>query len=191
MRGQIAHVSVSKKTRAMPHAPWQLFSHPCFIIDCFRWADNFSACWNSSDLVWSHLITSSPNYLWLVIMSSWNLGEDLSMGKPSKSFQNSSFYDRCPLGSGRHRVRLLDLLTFSYSPTRATRDIVVEGNELKELVEVKTLWKAILELSWVMPHSGFGATLKPDPLGKFDPPSNFFLQTLQIFSTKWSFGIPP
>ena len=41
---------------------------------------------------------------------------------------------------------LLDLPTFSYSPTRATRDIVVEGNELEELEEVKTLWKAILEL---------------------------------------------
>ena len=66
---------------------------------------------------------------------------------------------------------LIALPTFSYSPTRATRDIVVEGNELEE---VKTLWKAILELGWVMPHSGFGATLNPDPLRKFDPPSKFF-----------------
>ena len=41
---------------------------------------------------------------------------------------------------------MIDLPTFSYSPTRATRDIVVEGNELEELEEVKTLWKAILEL---------------------------------------------
>ena len=41
---------------------------------------------------------------------------------------------------------LIDLPTFSYSPTRANRDIVVEGNELEELEEVKTLWKAILEL---------------------------------------------
>ena len=46
--------------------------------------------------------------------------------------------------------RLIDCLialpTISYSPIRATRDIVVEGNELEELEEVKTLWKAILEL---------------------------------------------
>ena len=41
---------------------------------------------------------------------------------------------------------MIDLLTFSYSPTRASRDIVVEGNELEELEEVKILWKAILEL---------------------------------------------
>ena len=41
---------------------------------------------------------------------------------------------------------LIDLLTFSYRPTRATRDIIIEGNELEELEEVKTLWKAILEL---------------------------------------------
>ena len=32
-----------------------------------------------------------------------------------------------------------------------------------------------------MPHSGFGATLKPDPLRKFDPTQDFFLQTLQFF----------
>ena len=38
---------------------------------------------------------------------------------------------------------LIDLPTFSYCPTRATRDIVVEGNELEE---VKPLRKAILEL---------------------------------------------
>ena len=61
-----------------------------------------------------------------------------------------SFHDRCPLGSGRHRVKklldcLLDLLTFSYSQTRG-RDIFMEGNELEELEEVKKLWKAILEL---------------------------------------------
>ena len=41
---------------------------------------------------------------------------------------------------------LLALPTFSYSPTRATRDIVVEGNELDELEEVKTIKKAIPEL---------------------------------------------
>ena len=38
---------------------------------------------------------------------------------------------------------LLALPTFSYSPTRATRDIVVEGDELEE---VKTIKKTILEL---------------------------------------------
>ena len=41
---------------------------------------------------------------------------------------------------------LIVLPTFSYSPSRATRDIVVEGNDLEELEEVKTLRKAILEL---------------------------------------------
>ena len=34
---------------------------------------------------------------------------------------------------------LLALLTFSYSPTRATTEIAVEGDELKKLKEVKTL----------------------------------------------------
>ena len=53
----------------------------------------------------------------------------------------SHFHDRCPLGSGRHRVKilidcLLALPTFSYSPTRATRDIVVEGDELEEVKTV-------------------------------------------------------
>ena len=94
------------------------------------------------------------------------------------------FYGRCPLGSGRHRVKkllawLLDLPTFSSSPTRATKDIVVEGDKLEE---VKTVSKAILEPGWVMPHSGFGATLNPDCLKKIDPPSlpqDF--QTLQFF----------
>ena len=42
---------------------------------------------------------------------------------------------------------LIALPTFSYSPTRATRDIVIEGDELDELKEVKTIKKAILELS--------------------------------------------
>ena len=69
---------------------------------------------------------------------------------------------------------LIDLPTFSYSPTRTTRDIVMEGNELEEIEEIKTLWKAILELCWVMPHSDFGATLNPDHLRKFDPPPKFF-----------------
>ena len=38
---------------------------------------------------------------------------------------------------------LIALPTFSYSPTRATRDIVMEGDELEE---VKTIKKTILEL---------------------------------------------
>ena len=41
---------------------------------------------------------------------------------------------------------LLDLPTFSYIPTKATRDIVVEGDELDVLEEVKTRKKTILEL---------------------------------------------
>ena len=54
------------------------------------------------------------------------------------------FHDRCPPGSGRHRVKILidcliDLPAFSYSPTKATRDIVVEDFDLEELEEVKTL----------------------------------------------------
>ena len=39
---------------------------------------------------------------------------------------------------------LTDLPTFSYSPTRAARDIVME---VEEVEKVKTLYKAILELS--------------------------------------------
>ena len=35
---------------------------------------------------------------------------------------------------------------FSYSPARATRYMVMEGDELNELEEVKTIKKAILEL---------------------------------------------
>ena len=109
------------------------------------------------------------------------------------------FYDRCPLVSGRHRVKILPaclidwliaLPTFSYSRTRATRDIIVEGDELEELEEVKTIKKTILELGWVMPHSGFGATLNPDPLKKNFPPPKFFFSHSK-FSTKWYFGIPP
>ena len=85
---------------------------------------------------------------------------------------HSIFHDRCPLGSGHHRVKiliacliacLLDSPTFSYSPARAYGDIVVEGDVLEE---VKTIKKTILELIWVMPHSGFGATLNPDPSKK-------------------------
>ena len=49
---------------------------------------------------------------------------------------------------------LLALPTFSFSPTKATRDIVMEGDELNVLEEVKTIRKTILELGWVMPHSG-------------------------------------
>ena len=41
---------------------------------------------------------------------------------------------------------LLDLPTFSYSPTTATRDIIVEGDELDVLEEAKTIKKTILEL---------------------------------------------
>ena len=41
---------------------------------------------------------------------------------------------------------MLVLPTFSYNPTRATRDIVVEGDELDELKEVKTIKKTILDL---------------------------------------------
>ena len=40
-----------------------------------------------------------------------------------------------------------------------------------------------------MPHSGFGATLNPNPFQKISPAQVFF-QTLQFFSTKGSFGIP-
>ena len=56
---------------------------------------------------------------------------------------------------------LLALPTFSYSPTRAPRDILVEGDEFEE---VKTVKKAILELSLVRPLSGFGVTLNPAPI---------------------------
>ena len=41
-----------------------------------------------------------------------------------------------------------------------------------------------------MPHSGFGATLNPDPLRKFDPHPSFFLQTLQIFLLNNLLGFP-
>ena len=68
---------------------------------------------------------------------------------------------------------MLDLPTFSYSSTRPTKDIVGEGDELEE---VKTIEKAILELGSVMPHSGSGAILNPDPLKKFDPAPKFFFQ---------------
>ena len=69
---------------------------------------------------------------------------------------------------------LLALPTFSYSPTRAPRDIVLKGDELNEQEEFKRVLKAILELSLVMPHSGFSATLNPDPLKRFDPSKYFF-----------------
>ena len=57
---------------------------------------------------------------------------------------HNCFHDRCPLGSGRHRVKNLDCLiacllalpTFSYGPTRAPRDIIVEGDELEEVKTV-------------------------------------------------------
>ena len=68
---------------------------------------------------------------------------------------------------------LLALPTFSYSPTRAPRDIVLKGNEINEQEEVKRVLKAILELGPEMPRSGFGAILDPDLLKRFDPPHNF------------------
>ena len=86
--------------------------------------------------------------------------------------------------SGCHRVKMLtawliDLPTFFYSPTRATRDIVMKDDDLEE---VKTVYMAILELDWVLPHSGFGATLNPINVKKIDPSpmlysrhANFFL----------------
>ena len=57
----------------------------------------------------------------------------------------------------------------------------MKGNELNEQEEVKRVLKAILELGLVMPHSGFGATLDPDPLKKFDPPTKFFPDTPNFF----------
>ena len=53
----------------------------------------------------------------------------------------------------------------------------MKGDELDEQEEVKRALKAILELGLVMPHSGFGATLDPDPLKKIDPLPNFFSDT--------------
>ena len=89
------------------------------------------------------------------------------------------FHDRCPLGSGGHRVKnlacLIDLPTFSKSLSRVTGDIVGEVDELKK---VKTLLKAIPELGWVMPHSGFGTTLNPTHLNKFAPLKKKFLPTI-------------
>ena len=55
--------------------------------------------------------------------------------------------------------------------------------------EVKRVLKAILELGLVMPHSGFSATLDPDPLKRFDP-SKFFFQTLKIFLLNDLLGFP-
>ena len=77
---------------------------------------------------------------------------------------------------------LLALPNFSYSPTRAPRDIVLKGEEFNEQEEVKRVLRTILELGLVMPHLGFGATLDPDPFKKFTHHPIFF-QTLQIFST--------
>ena len=42
-----------------------------------------------------------------------------------------------------------------------------------------------------MPHSGFGATLNPDPSKKNLPPTQVFFQTFQFFSTELSFEITP
>ena len=57
----------------------------------------------------------------------------------------------------------------------------MKGDEFDEQEEVKRALKAILELGLVMPHSGFGATLDPDPLKKFDPPTKFFPDTPNFF----------
>ena len=56
----------------------------------------------------------------------------------------------------------------------------MKGDELNEQEEVKRALKTILELGLVMPHSGFGATLDPDPLKRNNPTPNFY-QTLQIY----------
>ena len=58
----------------------------------------------------------------------------------------------------------------------------MKGDELDEQEEVKRVLKAILELGLVMPHSGFGATLNPDPLKRFDPPPNFKCVTISIIA---------
>ena len=50
-------------------------------------------------------------------------------------------------------------------------DIIVKDDELEE---VKTVYKAILEIDWVMPHSGFGATLNPVPLKNLPPTQVLF-----------------
>ena len=63
----------------------------------------------------------------------------------------------------------------------------MEGDELEE---VKTIEKAILELGSVMPHSGSGAILNPDPLKKFDPAPKFLFQTLKIFLLNDLLGYP-
>ena len=105
----------------------------------------------------------------------------------------TSFVFWQPLSSGRHRVKtliwfpfysihlaklkpclhtyawcLLASLTSYHNLTRVTGDIVLGVNELKE---VKTLYVAFLELGWLMPRSGSGATPNIDPLEKdFLPP---------------------
>ena len=108
-----------------------------------------------------------------------------------KSLNVLSFHDRCPLGSGRHRDKILLAWLicplFPIDQLELRRDIVVKGDELQE---VKTVKKTNLELGWVMPHSAFGATLNPDPSKNFTPHPNFFSDTPN-FSTKWSFGITP
>ena len=40
----------------------------------------------------------------------------------------------------------------------------MKGDELNEQEEVKRVLRTILELSLVMQHLGFGATLDPDPI---------------------------
>ena len=57
----------------------------------------------------------------------------------------------------------------------------MKGDEFDEQEEVKRALKAILELGLVMSHSGFGATLDPDPLKKFDPPTKFFFIHSKFF----------
>ena len=80
----------------------------------------------------------------LTLLASYLLGSSEQKYLPSTLFFTTAAHWVVVVIESKNL--LLDLLTFSYSPTRATRDIVVEGNELEELEEVKTLWKASLEL---------------------------------------------
>ena len=90
------------------------------------------------------------------------------------------FYDRCPLGSGRHRDKMLIALFahFFLQPNQSYLGYCRRGDELEE---VKTVYEAILELDSVIPHSGFGATLNPVPLKKFDPPPKFYFRHAKFF----------
>ena len=86
---------------------------------------------------------------------------------------------------------LIDLPTFFCSPTRATRDIVMMVDELEE---VKTFEKAILELGWVMSHSGFGCTLNLDIILKnLMPPlkRNFYPHPIFLILCPIKISRPP